>query len=104
MLMIFALEEDAVAMGGEVVQHDDVAGPQRGHQYLLDVREDTCAVDGPIEHGRRRQSLQSQGHTATKRGCATSSASVTAGGTLDVLTVVQITDERLNEHCSSSNF
>ena len=39
---------------GEVVEDDDIAGPQRRHQHLLDVRQEARVVDRPIEDGRRR--------------------------------------------------
>jgi len=42
-------------VGGEVVEDDDVAGAQCGHQYLLDVRAERGVVDRSIEHGCGRQ-------------------------------------------------
>lgn len=47
-------------MGGEVVEHDDVAWAQRGHQDLLDVGEETWAVDRPIEDRGRPDPLETQ--------------------------------------------
>ena len=45
---------------GQVVEDDDVAWSQRGHQDLLDVRQKTRTVDGPVEHGRRAQPVRPQ--------------------------------------------
>lgn len=44
----------------EVVHHDDVADAQRGHEHLLDVRQEARAVDRPVEDGRRRQAGDAQ--------------------------------------------
>jgi hypothetical protein len=46
----------------EVIEDNDVAGAQRGHQHLLDVREERRTIDGPIEHRRCAETLK------TKRG------------------------------------
>jgi hypothetical protein len=45
---------------GQVIEDDDVARSQRGHQDLLDVRQKTRTVDGPVEHGRRAQPVRPQ--------------------------------------------
>ena len=37
---------------GEVVEHHDIAGAQRGHQDLLDVGEEGRIVDRAVEDGR----------------------------------------------------
>ena len=42
-------------VGGEIVEHDDVARSQRRHQDLLDVGVEGGGVDRSIEHGRGRQ-------------------------------------------------
>src|SRR4030095_335456 len=42
-------------VGGEVVEHHDVAAAQRRDQDLLDVRAERDVIDGAIEHGRGRQ-------------------------------------------------
>jgi hypothetical protein len=42
-------------VGGEIVEHDDIARAQRGHQHLLDVGAEGVGVHRPIEHGRRGQ-------------------------------------------------
>jgi hypothetical protein len=47
-------------MHRQVVEHDDIAGPQRWHQDLFDVREKRWAIDGPIEDRGRRQSIEAQ--------------------------------------------
>ena len=44
----------------EIVEHDDIAGPQRRDQHLLDVGEKARRVDRPIEDGRRREPVQPQ--------------------------------------------
>lgn len=38
-------------MDDEVVEHDDLGGAERGHQYLFDVGQETRTIDRPIEHG-----------------------------------------------------
>ena len=40
---------------GEVVEHDDVARPQRRHEHLLNVGAEGDVVDGAVKHGRRGQ-------------------------------------------------
>ena len=42
-------------VGGEIVEHDDVARAQRRHEDLLDIGAERGGVDRPIEHGRRSQ-------------------------------------------------
>lgn len=42
-------------VGGEIVEHDNIARAQRGHQDLLDVGAEGVIVDRPIEHRRRGQ-------------------------------------------------
>ena len=42
-------------VGGEIVEHDDIARTQRGHQDLLDVGAEGVIVDRPIEHRGRGQ-------------------------------------------------
>jgi hypothetical protein len=44
----------------QVVEHDDIARAQRGHQDLFDVREECRRVDGPIEYGGRGQPVEAQ--------------------------------------------
>ena len=44
----------------EVVEHDDIARSQGGHQHLLDVGEETRTVDRAIEHGWRAQTLEAE--------------------------------------------
>jgi hypothetical protein len=44
----------------QVVEHDDVAGAQRGDQDLFDVREECRIVDGPIEHSGRGEPVEAQ--------------------------------------------
>ena len=45
----------------QVVEHDDIAHAQGGHQDLLDVREKTWIINGPIEHGRGTQAGEAKG-------------------------------------------
>jgi len=40
-------------VGGQIVHHDDVAGPEGGSQHLLDPRQERRPVHGTIEHCRR---------------------------------------------------
>ena len=47
-------------MDRQVVEHDDVTRPQRGHQDLVDVGAEGRRVDGPIEHGRRGQPVDAE--------------------------------------------
>jgi hypothetical protein len=42
-------------VGGEIIEHDDIARAQRGDQDLLDVGTEGGGVDRSIEHGRRGQ-------------------------------------------------
>ena len=44
----------------EVVQDDDIAGPERGHEHLLDVGQERWVVDRPVEDGGRREALEAQ--------------------------------------------
>lgn len=46
---------------GQVIEHDDIARPQRGHQHLFDVGEKTRTIDGAIEDRWRAQPLQAKG-------------------------------------------
>ena len=48
-------------MGRQVVEHDDIAHAQCGHQDLLDVREKTRTINWPIEHGRCAQAGEAKG-------------------------------------------
>ena len=48
-------------VGGEIVEHDDIARAQRGHQDLFDVGAERDVVDRSIEHGRGRQLRRAEG-------------------------------------------
>ena len=48
-------------MGRQVIEHDDVARVQRGHQHLLNVREKAWTIDRPIEDGRRAKAGEPKG-------------------------------------------
>ena len=45
---------------GEIVEHDHIAGAQRGDQDLLDVGEKRRIVDRSVEDGRGREAVESQ--------------------------------------------
>ena len=45
----------------EIVEHDDIASAQRGHEHLLDVGAERGVVDRPVEHGGRGQFRGAQG-------------------------------------------
>ena len=47
-------------MDGQVVEHDHIAGAERGDQHLLDVREETRTVDRAIEHRWRAKPIKTQ--------------------------------------------
>ncbi len=47
-------------MGGEIVEYDDVAGSQCGHEHLLDVGEERGIVERAIEDGGRREAVDAQ--------------------------------------------
>ena len=36
----------------QIVEHDDIAGAQRGHEDLIDVRAERRVIDRSVEHGR----------------------------------------------------
>ncbi len=42
-------------VAGEIVEHDDITGAQRGDQDVLDVGAEGGVVDRSVEHGRRGQ-------------------------------------------------
>ena len=46
---------------GQVIEHDDVTGPQGRHEDLFDIGEKTRIIDRPIEDRRRAQALEPQG-------------------------------------------
>ena len=48
-------------VGGEVVEHDDIAWPQRGDKHLLDVRAECVGIDRAIEHGGGRELGRAEG-------------------------------------------
>ena len=45
---------------GEVVEHDDVAGPQGRDQDLVDIRAERVRIDRAVEHARGGEPLQAQ--------------------------------------------
>jgi hypothetical protein len=47
-------------MHGEVIEYDDVAWSQRGHQDLFDIRQETRRVDGAIKYGGHAEPVQAQ--------------------------------------------
>ena len=44
----------------EVIEHDDLARPQRGDEHLLDVREKGGIVDRSVKHGWRREAVDAE--------------------------------------------
>ena len=47
-------------MGGQVVEYDDIAPLQGGHEHLLDVREERRTIDRPIEDGGRTETIEAE--------------------------------------------
>lgn len=45
---------------GEIVEHDHIAGAERGHQDLLDVGEKRGIVDRSVEDGRGGEAVEAQ--------------------------------------------
>ena len=45
----------------EIVEHDDIAGSQRGNQHLFDIGEETGTIDRPIEDSGGAEARQTQG-------------------------------------------
>jgi hypothetical protein len=54
-------------VGGQVVHHDDHAGPQGGDEHRLDIGEEGGAVHGPVEHHWRGQTAQREGRDEGNR-------------------------------------
>ena len=48
-------------VGGEIIEDDDIAPAQRGHEDLLDVGAEGDGIDRPIEDGRRGQRRRAEG-------------------------------------------
>ena len=48
-------------MDREVIEHHDIAGPESGHQHLLDVGEECGVIDRAVEDGGRVQAIPTQG-------------------------------------------
>ena len=52
---------DGLALvAAEVVEDDEVAGPERRHQVLLDLGLEGALVDRPVEHARCAQPVPTQ--------------------------------------------
>jgi hypothetical protein len=49
-----------VSVDGEIVEYKDIASPEGRGQHLLHVGKKAGVVDGPIEHGRRRDPVRPQ--------------------------------------------
>ena len=47
-------------VGGQVVEDDDIAGPQRRHEDLFDVREERRTIDGAIEDRGCAEAIEPQ--------------------------------------------
>jgi hypothetical protein len=68
---------------GEIVEHHDIASPECRGQHLLHVGKKAGVVDGPIEHGRRRDPVRPQRRDDRVRrpmttGCVIAQAHATA--------------------------
>ena len=48
-------------MRAEIVEDDEVAGPERGYENLFDVGKKAVVIHGPIDHARRGQALEAEG-------------------------------------------
>jgi hypothetical protein len=44
----------------EVIEHDDIAGPQRGDEHLLDVREKRGIVERSVKYCWRREAVDAE--------------------------------------------
>jgi hypothetical protein len=44
----------------EIVEHDDIARPQRGHEHVFNIGEETRTIDGPIEDRWRPDTLEAK--------------------------------------------
>src|SRR6185437_13206684 len=47
-------------VAAEIVDNDDVAGPERGHQELLDISQEAFAVDRPVDHAGSIDAIMAQ--------------------------------------------
>ena len=47
-------------MDRQVVEHDHVAGPQRRHEDLVDIRDERVGIDRAVEDARGGEPLQAQ--------------------------------------------
>jgi hypothetical protein len=45
---------------GQIVEDDHIAGPEGGHQHLVDVRAKTRLVDRTVKHRGRRHGIEPQ--------------------------------------------
>jgi hypothetical protein len=74
-------------VAAEIVDDDDVAAPQGGHQHLLNIGQEACAIDRTVEHAGRIDAVhaqrgnESQGAPASVRGPADETLAPTAPAT-----------------------
>jgi hypothetical protein len=54
-------------MAAEIIDDDDVAGLQRGNEYLLDIGKEALAVNGTIDHARRVEPVAAQSRQECQR-------------------------------------
>ena len=54
------LAHGGLFVDGEIVEHDHIAGAERGRQDLLDVGEKRRIVDRSVEDGRSREAVEAQ--------------------------------------------
>ena len=54
-------------VAGEIVHDDDFAGRERGHEELLDILKEACAVDRLIEHAGGIDPVAAQGREERHR-------------------------------------
>ena len=59
--VVIARAHLGLLVDGQVVEDDDIAGPEYGHQDLLDIRAKTRVIDRAVKHRRRRETLETQG-------------------------------------------
>ena len=45
----------------QIVEHDDIAWSERGHQHLFDIGEEAWTINRAIEDGRGAQFVEAQG-------------------------------------------
>jgi hypothetical protein len=59
--------DSGLFMRGQIIEHDDVAAAECGHEDLFDIGEKRLVVDGPIKDGRRAEPVDAQGRDHCRR-------------------------------------